>query len=73
MGIQSIRIIEPLTSRCAKFRFKPLPIEKLQERIAMVCEQEGVQIEPEVRKKALEELLPFRHTQYALSILLFFF
>ncbi|KAI9288864.1 P-loop containing nucleoside triphosphate hydrolase protein [Umbelopsis sp. AD052] len=41
------RIIEPLTSRCAKFRFKPLPIEKLKERIAMVCEQEGVQIEPE--------------------------
>ncbi|CAO3673371.1 unnamed protein product [Umbelopsis vinacea] len=41
------RIIEPLTSRCAKFRFKPLPIQNLRERIAMVCEAENVQIEPE--------------------------
>jgi replication factor C subunit 2/4 len=27
------RVIEPLASRCAKFRFKPLPIEAMQSRL----------------------------------------
>ncbi|KAI9030989.1 P-loop containing nucleoside triphosphate hydrolase protein [Phycomyces nitens] len=38
------RIIEPITSRCAKFRFKPLPTEDLEKRINMVCESENVQL-----------------------------
>jgi len=39
------RIIEPLTSRCAKFRFKPLSEEILIERIKMISEKEGVTID----------------------------
>ena len=27
------RVIEPLASRCAKFRFKPLPVEAMRQRI----------------------------------------
>ncbi|KAI8329699.1 P-loop containing nucleoside triphosphate hydrolase protein [Chlamydoabsidia padenii] len=38
------RIIEPITSRCAKFRFKPLPTEDLTSRIETICEKENVQL-----------------------------
>ncbi|KAM3583384.1 Subunit of heteropentameric Replication factor C (RF-C) [Umbelopsis sp. WA50703] len=48
------RIIEPLTSRCAKFRFKPLPVQNVEERIQMVCSEEGVQIEPEATKSLIQ-------------------
>jgi DNA polymerase III delta prime subunit len=43
------RIIEPLTSRCAKFRFRPLSNEASASRINFICEQEGIQINPDVR------------------------
>eukprot|EP00199_Chlamydomonas_sp_CCMP681_P002520 CAMPEP_0119104112 /NCGR_PEP_ID=MMETSP1180-20130426/2414_1 /TAXON_ID=3052 ORGANISM="Chlamydomonas cf sp, Strain CCMP681" /NCGR_SAMPLE_ID=MMETSP1180 /ASSEMBLY_ACC=CAM_ASM_000741 /LENGTH=323 /DNA_ID=CAMNT_0007088789 /DNA_START=37 /DNA_END=1005 /DNA_ORIENTATION=+ len=36
------RIIEPLASRCAKFRFKPLHNNVMHERIYYICEREGV-------------------------------
>jgi len=36
------RIIEPLASRCAKFRFKPLPKAAIVGRLQMVCENEGL-------------------------------
>merc|ERR1711998_352617 len=36
------RIIEPLASRCAKFRFKPVGDGPLRERLVHICEQEGV-------------------------------
>ena len=39
------RIIEPLTSRCAKFRFKPVVLESLTERIEHICGREGVTLE----------------------------
>uniref|UniRef100_A0A023GLD4 Replication factor C subunit 4 n=1 Tax=Amblyomma triste TaxID=251400 RepID=A0A023GLD4_AMBTT len=42
------RIIDPLTSRCSKFRFKPLPKEVLLERLRSICTAEGVQCEDEV-------------------------
>lgn len=42
------RIIEPLASRCAKFRFKPLPQEVMSSRILYICEQEGLNLEAEV-------------------------
>lgn len=31
------RVIEPLASRCAKFRFKPLPIVSMTDRISYIA------------------------------------
>ena len=39
------RIIEPITSRCAKFRFKPLAREILMKRLELICEEEKVKID----------------------------
>lgn len=39
------RIIEPLASRCAKFRFKPLQGEAIHDRIRYICSQEGVELD----------------------------
>jgi replication factor C subunit 2/4 len=39
------RIIEPLTSRCAKFRFKPFDEAVMSDRIAHICAAEGVEME----------------------------
>ncbi|KAJ8932663.1 hypothetical protein NQ318_013194 [Aromia moschata] len=36
------RIIEPLTSRCTKFRFKPLNESMIFERLRYICEEEGL-------------------------------
>ncbi|KAF9364774.1 hypothetical protein BGX34_000444 [Mortierella sp. NVP85] len=41
------RIIEPLASRCAKFRFKPLEEKHSKERLEMICQQEDVKISQE--------------------------
>ncbi|CAK9292929.1 unnamed protein product [Gordionus sp. m RMFG-2023] len=41
------RIIEPITSRCAKFRFKPLATSALINKLNYICTQEGVDIENE--------------------------
>lgn len=40
------RIIEPLASRCAKFRFKPLHAGVMEERIQYICSKEGVELGP---------------------------
>ncbi|KAJ1927625.1 Subunit of heteropentameric Replication factor C (RF-C) [Tieghemiomyces parasiticus] len=40
------RIIEPLASRCAKFRFKPLPIEQSERKLASICDQESLRYDP---------------------------
>lgn len=34
------RIIEPLASRCSKFRFKPLSSEVVEKRLQFICDQE---------------------------------
>lgn len=42
------RIIEPITSRCTKFRFKPLCDDKIIERLRSICEQENVDVGEQV-------------------------
>lgn len=48
------RIIEPITSRCAKFRFKSLPIQDLEARIELICAKEGVNLEPNALKTLID-------------------
>lgn len=36
------RIIEPITSRCAKFRFMPLDQSTLKQRLQYICEKEAI-------------------------------
>ena len=47
------RLIPPIASRCAKFRFKPLPAEAMLSRLSHISSAEGVSISPE----ALTELM----------------
>lgn len=39
------RIIEPLASRCAKFRFQPLPPESMKARLSSIAEAEHCKVE----------------------------
>lgn len=41
------RIIEPLASRCAKFRFKPLSEDIMTSRILHICQEEGLNLDSE--------------------------
>lgn len=47
------RIIEPITSRCSKFRFKPLSKEVLKTRLEFICDQEKMDYE----KHSLDTLI----------------
>ncbi len=38
------KIIEPIQSRCAVFKFKPVPREAMKKRLLEICEKEGVKI-----------------------------
>ncbi|KAK3013089.1 hypothetical protein RJ639_008150, partial [Escallonia herrerae] len=40
-------IIEPLASRCAKFRFKPLSEDIMTSRILHICREEGLNLDSE--------------------------
>ncbi|KAN0040083.1 hypothetical protein ACTA71_011968 [Dictyostelium dimigraforme] len=42
------RIIDPLASRCAKFRFKPLDTDATIERLKFISQQEGIKCEESV-------------------------
>ena len=48
------RIIEPLTSRCAKFRFKPLASDILVGRLRMIAEKENVQVSDEAFQSVID-------------------
>ncbi|CAK9828381.1 Replication factor C subunit 4 [Anthophora retusa] len=48
------RIIEPLTSRCTKFRFKPLGEEKIIERLEHICKEEDLKANKPVLLKIVE-------------------
>lgn len=53
----STRIIEPLTSRCSKFRFKPLANKIQEERLLEICEKENLKYTKEVREEDSYEQL----------------
>uniref|UniRef100_A0A1A7X5K0 Replication factor C subunit 4 n=1 Tax=Iconisemion striatum TaxID=60296 RepID=A0A1A7X5K0_9TELE len=48
------RIIEPLTSRCSKFRFKPLANQIQEERILEICEKENLKYTKESIKALVQ-------------------
>jgi len=48
------RIIEPLTSRCSKFRFKPLSRDVLVGRLQSICEKENVQCKADALETLIE-------------------
>ena len=43
------RIIEPITSRCSKFRFKPLAKSILLQRLDFISTQEKIDVDKDVR------------------------
>ncbi len=47
------RIIEPIQSRCAVFKFRPVPKDAMKKRLIEICSNEGVEIDDE----ALEALI----------------
>ncbi|KAG8900323.1 hypothetical protein FRB99_006111 [Tulasnella sp. 403] len=48
------RIIEPIASRCSKFRFKPLDIASSRVRLIHIATEENIDISPEVVDKLIE-------------------
>uniref|UniRef100_A0A8C8RF98 Replication factor C subunit 4 n=1 Tax=Pelusios castaneus TaxID=367368 RepID=A0A8C8RF98_9SAUR len=48
------RIIEPLTSRCSKFRFKPLTDQIQQQRLLAVSEKENVKVSNEAISRLVQ-------------------
>ncbi|KAJ8910431.1 hypothetical protein NQ315_012573 [Exocentrus adspersus] len=49
------RIIEPLTSRCTKFRFRPLKNSMIHERLALICKEENVNYDESALKTLVEK------------------
>lgn len=48
------RIIDPITSRCTKFRFTPLNKDKIIERLKFICEAEQLTIEDKALNSIVE-------------------
>lgn len=48
------RIIEPITSRCTKFRFKSLGAEHIITRLKLICAAEAVAVEPELYQAVVD-------------------
>ncbi|KAI9597351.1 P-loop containing nucleoside triphosphate hydrolase protein [Syncephalis fuscata] len=69
------RIIEPLASRCAKFRFKPLSTQDTTMRLRYICQQENVNCTDEVLEALvrvsggdLRKAITFLQSAYRLHI-----
>lgn len=58
------RIIEPLTSRCAKFRFKSLDSEIIQDKLQDICKKEDLKIS----KETLSEIIKLSYGDLRKSI-----
>lgn len=48
------RIIEPLTSRCSKFRFKPLNENMILERLKFICSEESISCSDDTLKTVVK-------------------
>lgn len=48
------RIIDPITSRCTKFRFIPIGDEKIIERLKFICEEEKLKIDEDALKSIVD-------------------
>uniref|UniRef100_A0A1B0DL14 Replication factor C subunit 2 n=1 Tax=Phlebotomus papatasi TaxID=29031 RepID=A0A1B0DL14_PHLPP len=48
------RIIEPITSRCTKFRFKSLGHDKIVERLKFICQEEKVKVDDDALEVIIE-------------------
>jgi replication factor C subunit 2/4 len=64
------RIIEPLASRCAKFRFKPLSEEVMGSRIMHICNEEGLNLDAQVLLELSSLVIGHRYDIYLLHELM---
>mmetsp|Transcript_35590 Transcript_35590/g.70753 ORF Transcript_35590/g.70753 Transcript_35590/m.70753 type:complete len:225 (+) Transcript_35590:412-1086(+) len=48
------RVIEPLASRCAKFRFRPLPVDSMKHRMREIAGHEGINLTEETLETLLQ-------------------
>lgn len=55
------RIIDPLASRCAKFRFKPLSEQATKDRLGYIARMEGITVTDEVIVKQRPNERRYRH------------
>ena len=51
------RIIEPLASRCAKFRFAPLPVDSMKQRIMYIANEEHCNFDEGKDEEVVDEIL----------------
>lgn len=51
------RIIEPLASRCAKFRFAPLPVASMKDRIMYIANEEKCKFDDGKEEEVVDEIL----------------
>lgn len=51
------RIIEPLASRCAKFRFASLPVASMKQRILYIADEEQCHFEDGKKEEVVDEIL----------------